>query len=87
MPASNPSYNHRVAARSHPEIVTAIERAASRLGASRAITFRGRKVSAEAIINALLMNALALPEEELDRAIAEGIARYEKLLGGADEKA
>lgn len=79
-----PSFHYRVMARSHPEIIAAVEGAVTRLGTSGTLKFRGRKMSTEAFINAVLLRAFALPAAELDRLVAAGVADYERLLEGGD---
>lgn len=71
---------HRIVARSIPEVVGAMERTVTRHGESRAIRFRGRKLSAEAFINAALLHLLDLPEAEQDRALSTAIGRLESIL-------
>lgn len=78
-----PSLTYRLAARSLPEVVAGMEAAVSRLGASRAVLFRGRKFSAEAFLNALVIRALTMPQAELERLLASGTADYERMIGGA----
>jgi hypothetical protein len=79
---SSPSLEHRLTARSVPAVVAALEVAVARIGTARRVLFRGRKLSAEGVINAILVHALERPDEELERLVAEGVAAYERILEG-----
>ncbi len=78
-----PSLTYRLAARSLPGVVAEVEHVITRLGRARTLTFRGRKFSLEAFMNALVLEALAMPEAELDKLLASGVARYEAMIDGA----
>lgn len=82
-PKDKPSLTYRLTARSLPEIVMQVEACVSRLGATRKVTFRGRKFSTEAMINAVLLHCLSLPEAEQERLLAESTARYEAMIDRA----
>lgn len=71
---------HRLTARSLPELIAWVEQALSRYGSSRRVTFRGRKLSIEAIVNASLLHMLSLPDDEQERILGESIGKLEKML-------
>lgn len=71
---------HRITARSVPEVIGPMERALSFYGESRSITFRGRKLSNEAFINAAILHMVSLPEAEQERALAAALGRLEAIL-------
>lgn len=73
---------HRITARSLPEIVGGMEQALARLGAARRVLFRGRKLSNEAFINAALLHLVRLPDDEQERVLREALAEIEGMLGG-----
>lgn len=62
------SQEHRLTSRSLPEICEKVKRVVARLGSSRRVQFRGRKLTNEAFIN-----AAALYLSELDRDSQEMI--------------
>lgn len=71
---------HRLTARSLPELIRWVEETLSRYGSSRRVTFRGRKLSLEAIVNASLLHLMSLPEDEQERVLGASIARLEGML-------
>lgn len=71
---------HRLTARSLPELIRWVEETLSRYGSSRKVTFRGRKLSLEAIVNASLLHLMSLPEDEQERVLGASIAKLEGML-------
>ena len=71
---------HRLTARSVPELSRWVEETLSRYGSSRKVTFRGRKLSLEAIVNASLLHLMSLPEDEQERVLGASIAKLEGML-------
>lgn len=71
---------HRLTARSLPELIRWVEETLSRYGSSRKVTFRGRKLSLEAIVKASLLHLMSLPEDEQERVLGASIAKLEGML-------
>jgi hypothetical protein len=76
---------YRITARSVPEVVGPMEQALSRYGMSRRTTFRGRKLSNEAFINAALLHLLNLAPDEQERALGVALGQLEQILSLPDE--
>jgi hypothetical protein len=74
------SRQDRITARSLPELVEAIENAISAYGRSKAVRFRGRKLSREGFVNAAILALLELPAVDQERALARAVARLEAIL-------
>jgi hypothetical protein len=74
------SRQDRITARSLPELVEAIENAISAYGRSKAVRFRGRKLSREGFVNAAILALLELPAADQERALARAVARLEAIL-------
>lgn len=74
---------HRITARSIPEVTGEMEAQISRYGGSRRVKFRGRKLSNEAFINAAILHVLRLPPEAQELAIAGAVAELESILSDA----
>lgn len=77
---------HRLTARSLPELIRWVEETLSRYGSSRKVTFRGRKLSLEAIVNASLLHLMSLPEVEQERVLNESIGKLERMLDIPEEQ-
>lgn len=78
------SQKYRLVARTAPEIYYGLNELITRFAARDSVQFRGRKLGVEAVLNAIALNWLALPEADQLRVIREGVARFEQLLGGDD---
>jgi hypothetical protein len=71
---------YRITARSIPEVIGPMEQALSRIGMSRSVTFRGRKLSNEAFINAALLHLLSLEPDEQEQILTDTLGRLESIL-------
>ncbi len=71
----------RITARSIPDVIGSMERTVSRYGESRRVTFRGRKLSNEAFVNAALIYLLDLEPARQEAALKDGLNRLETMLG------
>jgi len=76
---------YRITGRSIPEVIGPMERALSFYGESRDVTFRGRKLSNEAFVNAAIIHLLALPAPAQRLALKAALTQLEAILEGRPE--
>lgn len=77
------SYRESIHIRTSDEIDTFLY-SAEKIVARAGLRFRGRKVSKEPLVNALLASFLDRDPKEIETTIRQGLERYEKQLESAD---
>lgn len=74
------SYEFRIPGRSIEAVHNRFERSLLTHQQNRQIKFSGRKLSAEAFVNAIMLNFLDLPEEQQTAMLAREVSRFEAML-------
>jgi hypothetical protein len=76
------SDTHKIPARTAPEILDAFNDALARFERARFPLFRRRKLTAEAMLSAVVLDFLDRTREDQDRIIARNVPRFEAILDG-----
>lgn len=79
------SYEFKIPGRSIPEVYERFNRALTRHKSAGKVKFSGRKLSAEAMTNAVVLSFLDLTEAQQEQVLARYVPRFEAML--ADEPA
>jgi hypothetical protein len=74
------SYEYKLPGRSIPEVYERFSQSLIRHQGMGRIKFTGRKLSAEAVVNAVVMRFLDLPVDDQARVLAEYVPRFESML-------
>lgn len=74
------SQEHRLTSRSLPEICEKVKRVVARLGSSRRVQFRGRKLTNEAFINAAALYLSELDRDSQEMILDAYVARIETMM-------
>lgn len=73
------SFDFKLSARTAPELYEAFNRLVLKLEAE-GVKFRGRKVSVEATLNAVLIDFFGKSDEERERLVRQNVPRFEQIL-------
>jgi hypothetical protein len=82
----NFGYENQVAIRSTPAVVRELDRIVADMRASGRVRFKGRKITKEAVVNALILWVADQDQEAVEAVLAGPVARLEAILAGPGDR-